>query len=159
VEPIGNWGKGSVRLAQLPTRDEYLDNIVAFWTPAELPPPGEPIEFEYWLHWFLEPARRPAGSAVATHHHRAGETHRFLVDFAGEDLSKRGADAAPNPVVSAGAGAEVTHTSVQKNPYDGSWRVTFTVKSDGRGRAVELRCFLRAAPHVLTETWSYLWQP
>jgi glucan biosynthesis protein len=24
---------------------------------------------------------------------------------------------------------------------------------------VELRCFLRKGQHVLTETWSYLWNP
>ena len=42
---------------------------------------------------------------------------------------------------------------------DGVWRVAFAFKPDGSGRPVELRCFLRKTPHVLTETWSYLWQP
>lgn len=159
VEPIGEWGPGAVRLAELPTKDEYLDNIVAFWTPAKLPPPGEPIEFEYRLHWYLERAAGPAGTVTATHHHRSGEVERFLVDFSGAELARRGEDAAPEPVVSVGDGAKLEHASVQKNPYDGSWRVTFTVKPDGSGRAMDLRCFLRAPPHVLTETWSYLWQP
>ena len=159
IEPVGKWGKGSVRLAQLPTRDEYLDNIVAFWTPDSLPAPGEPIEFEYRLHWMLEPERGPAGGAAASYHHRSGESERFLVDFTGDALRARGAERPPEVVLDAGAGAKIEHTSVQKNPYDGSWRVTFVVKPDGRRQAVELRCFLRAAPDVLTETWSYLWHP
>jgi glucans biosynthesis protein len=37
--------------------------------------------------------------------------------------------------------------------------VAFALKADGSNRPVELRCFLRKKPHVLTETWSYLWQP
>jgi glucans biosynthesis protein len=51
--------------------------------------------------------------------------------------------------------------TIQKNPNNGTWRVTFAVKPDGTGQAVELRCFLRKTPHVgsLTETWSYLWNP
>lgn len=159
VEPVGAWGRGTVRLAELSTRDEYLDNIVAFWTPEKLPSPGEPIEFEYRLHWLLESRRGPAGMARATYHHRTGEDERFLVEFAGATLNERGADAPPEAVVTAREGAKITHTSVQKNPYDGSWRVAFVVRAVPPGRPIELRCFLRAAPHVLTETWSYLWQP
>ena len=49
--------------------------------------------------------------------------------------------------------------TIQKNPNNGTWRVTFALRPDGSGRAVELRCFLRKTPHVLTETWSYLWNP
>ena len=32
VEPKGDWGKGAVMLVELPTADETVDNIVAFWT-------------------------------------------------------------------------------------------------------------------------------
>jgi periplasmic glucans biosynthesis protein len=62
-------------------------------------------------------------------------------------------------VLTVGEGAKLTHVGVQKNTYNGSWRVSFSLKPDGSGRSVELRCFLRKQPHVLTETWSYLWQP
>lgn len=158
VEPVAGWGKGSVRLAELPTRDEYLDNIVAFWTPEKVPPPGEPLELEYRLHWLLEMARGPGGAAVATYHHRTGEVERFLVEFAGPALPGTAAEA-PEAVVTAGGRAEIEHVSVQRNSYERSWRVTFTVKPDAGGRTVELRCFLRRDAHALTETWSYLWQP
>jgi glucans biosynthesis protein len=37
--------------------------------------------------------------------------------------------------------------------------VAFAIRPDGSKRTVEMRCFLRKPPHVLTETWSYQWQP
>ena len=63
------------------------------------------------------------------------------------------------PVVSVGDGASLANATLQKNPFNGTWKVAFAIKPDGSGRPVELRCFLRKTPHVLTETWSYLWQP
>ena len=163
VEPMGGWGAGSVRLVELPTPDESNDNIVAFWTPDRLPPPGTPLELEYRLHWFTNQIRPPAGYAIATRHGRT-KTHetdleRFVVDFTGPYLSKEGPDPAIEPVVTVGQGAKLAGATLQKNPYNGSWRVAFAIKPDGSGHPVELRCFLRKPPHVLTETWTYLWQP
>ncbi len=62
-------------------------------------------------------------------------------------------------MLSVGDGATLVHSSLQKNPYNRTWRVSFALKPDGSGKPIELRCFLRKQPHVLTETWSYLWQP
>ena len=41
VEPKGDWGEGAVSLVQTPTVDETLDNIVAFWSPAQKLEPGK----------------------------------------------------------------------------------------------------------------------
>ena len=163
VEPLGSWGSGSVRLVELHTPDETNDNIVAFWVPSALPPPGEPIEYSYRLHWFLDQFHPPAGYAVSTRHGRS-KTHEpdiehFIVDFDGPYLHKQGPDPAIEPVVTVGSGAALANANVQKNPFNGTWRVAIALRPDGSGHPVELRCFLRKAPHVLTETWSYLWQP
>ena len=37
----GSGGKGSVELVEIPTNDETNDNIVAYWTPDQLPEPGK----------------------------------------------------------------------------------------------------------------------
>ena len=163
VEFVGAMGNGSVRLVELPTPDETNDNIVAFWAPDTLPAVGEPIEFEYRLHWFIDQIRPPSGYVVATRHGHS-KTHepdleRFVVDFDGPYLNKQGADPLIEQVVSAGDGARLVYSTVQKNPYNGTWRVAVGLRADGSRRPVELRCFLRKSPHVLTETWSYLWQP
>ena len=163
VEPVGLWGEGSIRLVELHTPDEAFDNIIAFWVPAALPQPGEPIELSYKLHWYIDQIHPPAGYAVATRHGRSAthekDLERFVVDFGGAYLEKQGSDPLIEPVVSVGAGASLVNSTVQKNPFDGTWKVAFALKPDGSGRPVELRCFLRKPPHVLTETWSYLWQP
>jgi glucans biosynthesis protein len=163
VEPVGSWGKGSVRLVELHAPDETYDNITAFWVPEALPAPGEPIEFTYKLHWFMDQIHPPGGYTVAT---RLGRTatqetdlERFVVDFDGAYLSKQGPDPQIEPVVTVGQGAALAGATAEKNPFTGTWRVAFALKPDGTGHPVELRCFLRKQPHVLTETWSYLWQP
>lgn len=163
VEPVGDWHAGSVRLVEIPTPDETNDNVVAFWVPRDLPPTGEPLVYEYRLHWFMDQIHPPAGYAVSTRHGRT-KTHepdleRFHVDFTGPYLGKHGPDPKIESVVTVGEGAELVHSTVQKNPYNGTWRAAFAVRPNGSGRPVELRCFLRKKPHVLTETWSYLWQP
>jgi glucans biosynthesis protein len=156
---------GAVRLVELSTPDETSDNIVACWVPDRLPPPDEPLEFEYKLHWYLDGAKRPpAGYVAATrlsNVQKHPELTRFLVDFDGPYLNAQPADPAIEPVITVGAGAALVPDTVtiQKNPHNGTWRVTFALQPDGSGRTIELRCFLRKTPHVLTETWSYLWSP
>ena len=164
VEPVGEWGKGAVRLVELPSPDETNDNIVACWVPAKLPPEGEPISFEYRLHWVMNPGERPpAGYVDST---RQGSVlsqplqRRFVIEFAGDQLAKMGDDGKPEGMVTIGEGAKlVTEAVTQKNNFTGTWRVAFVVQPDGTGRPVEMRCFLRRKQHVLTETWSYLWNP
>ncbi len=161
VEPVGNWGRGSVVLVELPTPDETQDNIVAFWTPEKCPAVGEPYTFEYDLHWMTDAGRRPpAGQVVATRPTTVmnrPDLKRFVVDFAGSVLSRltEGIEG----VVTVGEGATLEGVNVQRNPYDGSWRLAFEVKPDGGGKPVELRAFLRRGDDILTETWSYRWEP
>jgi periplasmic glucans biosynthesis protein len=163
VEPVGLWGRGSVRLVELHAPDESYDNITAFWVPESLPAPGEPIELTYRLHWFLDQIHPPAGFVVATRHGRTAtqesDLERFFIDFDGSYLGKQGTDPQIEPVVTVGTGATLANSTIQKNPFNGTWRVAFAIKPDGTGKPVELRCYLKKQPHALTETWSYLWQP
>jgi glucans biosynthesis protein len=151
---------------ELPTPDETQDNIVAFWVPKKLPGIGEPLELDYKLHWFIEGKggrTPPAGYATATRIGRSAthepELVRFWVDFTGNYLANQKMLLGITADVSVGEGATLVHQSLEKNPFNGSWRVAFALKPDGSGRPVELRCFLKKPPHILTETWSYLWTP
>jgi len=164
VEPVGQWGRGVVRLVEIPTPDETNDNIVACWVPSQLPPEGEPINFEYRLHWMMEPGERPPAGYV--HSTRQGavlshpEQRRFVIEFTGPKLEKLPENSQCAGVVTIGEGAKLVSESVtQKNSYTGTWRVAFVVQPDGTNRPVEMRCFLRTKQNVLTETWSYLWNP
>ena len=164
VEPIGNWGAGSVRLVELPTADETNDNVVAFWVPDQLPPAGEPIVFDYNLHWLTDPGRRPPGGFVSSTRFASvmgrPELKRLVVEFEGAYLSAEPNDPEIEAVVSVSGGArQEGRAVVLKNHFTGAWRVVFEVRPAPAGPPVELRCFLRKGQHVLTETWSYLWNP
>jgi glucans biosynthesis protein len=149
---------------ELPTGDEFSDNIVAFWVPEQLPPAGEPIVFEYDLHWFTDPGHRPPAGYVSSTR-LAGvpgraDLRRFVLEFEGPYLNGQPDDPEIEAVISVGPGAlQQGSTVVQKNHFTGAWRVVFEVKPGPAGLPVELRCFLRKGQHVLTETWSYLWNP
>jgi glucans biosynthesis protein len=163
IEPIGKWGRGSVRLLEIPTGRETDDNVVSFWVPETLPPPGQAIELEYRLHWFMDQIGPPAGFVRSTRHGKSAHYEpgfeRFVIDFDGAKLKAMAADAKIEHVVTVTGGGKLNHSSLQKNSINGTWRVAFTVKPDGSGKPVELRCFLRKTPDALTETWTYLWQP
>jgi glucans biosynthesis protein len=166
VEPVGAWGKGAIRLVEIPTPDETNDNMVAFWVPEKLPEPGTVIEFQYNLYWFSDAPggkRPPAGYVVATRLGRS-KTHetdlqRFWVDFDGPYLHSCSPTSKIEAVITVGEGAKLVNQSVQKNPFNNTWRVAFALKPDSSGKPVELRCFLKREPHILSETWSYLWTP
>jgi glucans biosynthesis protein len=163
VEPVGRWGKGAVRLVEIPTRDEFNDNVVAFWMPEKRPQAGEAVELEYRLHWFRDQIGPPGGFVRATRHGKSAYyepgLERFVVDFEGGELRELGADAKVEPEITVGEGARLHHATVQRNPINGTWRVAFTLRPDTPARPVELRCFLRRGAASLTETWSFLWQP
>jgi len=132
--------------------------------PTHLPPEGEPIAFEYKLHWMLDPAGRPPAGYVSSTRQGSVLMHpgqrRFVVEFTGAQLNKMTDSPDMEAVISIGEGAKMAGRPViQKNRFTGVWRANFEVEPDGSGRAVEMRCFLRKQQHVLTETWSYLWIP
>lgn len=51
VEPLGDWGAGSVGLVEISTDDEIHDNIVAFWTPEAPAKAGSEYNLAYRLSW------------------------------------------------------------------------------------------------------------
>jgi periplasmic glucans biosynthesis protein len=164
VEPRGDWGKGSVRLVELFAPDETNDNIVAFWVPDRLPQPGQPVTFDYRLHWHRDQIEPPNGYTVATRHGRSrtqepGLEH-FVIDFDGPAIQRQPDNGFAQAVVTVGAGAALAHPpNLDRNPFDRTWKVDFAVKPDGSRHPVELKCYLRNSGGTLTETWTYLWQP
>jgi glucans biosynthesis protein len=136
---------------------------VAFWVPEQVPSPGEPLEFDYKLHWYLDQVHPPGGWAVATHieSSKPQPSNRigFTIDFDGPELQGEKTDAGLEPVVSVGSGATLESATAQRDSVSHHWRAIFAIKPDGSGHPVELRCFLKKPPHVLTETWTYLWNP
>jgi glucans biosynthesis protein len=164
VAPRGDWGAGRVELVGIPSSNELVDNVVAYWVPDAPPGPGESLTLAYDLTFYSDdPARPPGGRAVATRRDRGSvetprDGYRYVVDFEGAALAALGADTPPDAEVTAGNGARLYDQHVTKNPVTGGWRVAFQVKPRDES-PVELRAYLKHGGDVLTETWSAAWLP
>jgi periplasmic glucans biosynthesis protein len=157
ISPMGNWGKGFVKLVEIPSRKETNDNIVAYWMPRVLPAVGQPFEIAYRMT-FQNPDPLPAyaGRAAAT---RMGlgdkeELTRIVVDFEGPKIKALPESAPIKAVIALGAEGQLVQQAVFRNAVTGGWRLSFQVKRP-KGKPLELRAFLQNGKDILTETWSY----
>ncbi|MEO7933577.1 MAG: glucan biosynthesis protein [Chthoniobacterales bacterium] len=162
IEPRGDWGAGSVKLIQFPTKDEYWDNVVAFWQPAKSPQRGDRMDLSYTLWWQSgDPRSEPLARNVATRidYQDAPYFRIFVVDFAGEELAKLPPETPLQADISASNGGVLDKVQVQKNTNDNTWRATFTASTQTLQKPIELRCVLRQDGRPLTETWTSTWIP
>jgi glucans biosynthesis protein len=168
VEPKSNWGKGAVTLVEIPTRDEVMDNIVAFWTPADKPQKGQEYLYGYRMYWCRE---NPLGPKLATvratrtgvggivGQKRSHFSWRFVVDFKGGDLELLGDGSRVVPMISASRG-HIEIPSVRPLVPLQAWRAIFDLAlTDDNVEPVNLRLFLTVDGQPLSETWLYQYVP
>lgn len=156
VEPVKGFEKGSLRLLEIATQLETDDNIALAWVPDAQPQRGEPLDLSYRLHvGSADDVQGPAARVAATRLGRTEKGYRFLVDFVGPDLLRaEGVEA----IVSANGG-RIIEQHIEHNAFAEGIRASFEVAGEPKARDIELRAFLKNKTDVLTETWSYLWQP
>lgn len=167
IEPAGKgWGKGTIRLVELPSQQEYNDNIVALWRPDQPAKAGEAREFAYRLSWgnlMPNPDANLAYVAGMRMGHGGNATdkpdpnvQKFVVDFAGGELPGIGDDAKITAVADANGGT-ILQTAVFKVDANGHWRLAMDVKM-GSSKLVELNVHLAGYGQRLSETWLYQWR-
>jgi periplasmic glucans biosynthesis protein len=159
IEPQGDWGAGRVELVQIPTADEFNDNVVAYWVPDQPPVAGKPFDFSYRLSWQMDREAAPPSSRVTQTRRGAvdKDSTRFIVDFQGPMLSALDAGATVDAVVWCDTHGEVLEHQVFRNEATGGWRMSLRVRRASADEPVELRAFLVTEDATLSETWSYLW--
>ncbi len=167
VEPKGTWGKGSVQLVEIPSADETSDNIVALWNPQSPPRPGDELLFGYRLYWGARmPFGSPLAQVVATRtgvggiigQKRQHFSWRFVVDFAGANLSMIGNGVKVQPIITVSRG---TVEIPAARPLDAirGYRVSFDLRPTDTNEPIDLRLYLSADGQPLSETWLYQWTP
>jgi glucans biosynthesis protein len=166
ITPKGKWGHGHIELIQIPTENEYHDNIVAYWVPAKLPKLGEAITLSYKVTW-LEPKdfSLPLGKVLSTYVQKGNESNmkKFLIDFVGDKINALPAETQIKAVIDVRHGAKLIEQQIYKNPHTGGWRLAFQILVENEGSVdwskkrdpIELRAFLRERDDVVTETWDY----
>lgn len=157
VAPKGQWGDGALTLIEIPTSNEYNDNIVAFWQPSTPLEKGKAARFGYRMYWGLEAPMHPSVPKISDT--RAGmvpdsKNRLFVIDFQSQDWPAPEAMAAE---VSASTG-EILNKQIVRNRETGGLRLTFQHKPEGV-QSAELRAQLTRAGQPASETWLYRWTP
>ena len=169
VEPVGQWGEGRVVLVELPTENEVHDNIVAYWQPRQPYEQGQEVTLSYRMRSIARTdAMHPGGKVVNTFQapprasgsSKPGDPtqRRFMIDFAGGDLSYFLKDPGQVQLVPSVSGGQITHTFLVPNEHTQGFRAAIDLKIEP-GRTADLRAFLRAGNRALTETWTLPWMP
>ncbi|HZY19806.1 MAG TPA: glucan biosynthesis protein G [Ramlibacter sp.] len=170
VRPVGDWGPGRVELVQLPTPDETHDNIVAYWVPAQLPMPGQPLDFVYELSWEGDTQQRPPNGWTVQSRRGFGFVRpdqiaalagqvQYVVDFTGPALEALPPDAPVQAVATSDANGRIEQTLAWFNPGTRTWRMALRVQRADPARPVELRAFLQHGTDIVSETWTNIVLP
>lgn len=154
IAPTQDWGAGAVMMVELPTSDEFMDNIVAFWRPQEPLQADEGYRFAYRLTWTR--SMPEIGGLAPYMQSRSGLEHdrpghrRFVVD-----VGTAVPDAVPQ--ISASDGAKVLGVSAFVLPGRDVTRVTFLL-APGDLPATELRLSLRTIDDTpVSPVWLHRW--
>jgi glucans biosynthesis protein len=168
IEPLGDWGEGSVQLIEIPTDDEIHDNVVAFWVPKADAKAGSSYSLQYRLHWSdQEPFPSPLARCVATRIGRGGQpgqprpqgVRKFMVEFIGQPLQNVPFGVKPEVVLTAARGKfSYIFAEAVPNGVPGHWRAQFDFTPEGN-EPIDMRLYLKNGDQTLTETWLYQYQP
>ena len=133
VEPLDQWGEGTVQLIEIPSLQETHDNVVAFWPyPNSLWRLERNIRFRYRLHWTGDvPIPRDLAKVTATYSGIGGvsgmletDKRKFVIDFSApknlsdiKELIENG-EIVPDVSISEGKllGVHLMYNPVTKGP-------------------------------------------
>jgi glucans biosynthesis protein len=159
VEPQKGWGTGTVELVEIPSPNEWNDNIVTYWVPEQGPVRGQELDFTYRLYACLRDPETCGVMRVEATRITPGRDNkppRFVIDFTGTNVPPLEADSPVEGVVRTSCG-NVRNLVTEKNAVSGGWRAFFDL-ADAEGKPADLRLFLRMGEKVLSETWVYHYQ-
>ncbi len=158
IEPLGEWGEGSVQLVEIPSESEINQNIIAYWRPKEALTAPKETSYAYRQFWCWEPPARPPLAYVTDA--RGGRAslpklRRFVVVFAGEVLGDPARTASLRPALSTSPGA-ASNIRIYPNQQAKTCRVVFDLDPGGESFC-ELRLVLQSGDDPISETWLYRW--
>lgn len=155
VTPGEGWREGRMVLVEIPTPNEYHDNIISYWQLAEPLKKGESLEFSYQLDWGMEtPVRAPLAEVHSTRTglSEANGKRLFIVDFDIDDVET--AENVEAEVTSSSGAVQVR--SLKFDLDHGRLRLTFELDQSGVSET-ELRAVLLRGEQPASETWLYRW--
>lgn len=146
---------GTVELVEIPTPNEYNDNIVAYWVPNPPLEAGKEARFQYRISALSVEPESGLLRVAATRLNPAQEKRppRFIIDFSGATLATTGADGTVSGRATATSG-QIKNLVTQPNEVAGGWRVFFDLENP-ETEPSEIRLFLEVGGKRVSETWVY----
>jgi glucans biosynthesis protein len=157
IEPLSDWGEGSVVLVEIPSDAEVNDNIVCFWRPKAPLAAGIETAFSYRQSWCWTPLERPNLAVVTDSRVGRGTTpkrRRFIVEFSGDAFADPARTGDLKPAVSTSAGT-ISNVRTFVSALDKTFRVHFELEPNSD--MAELRLVLEQGGKAASETWLYRW--
>lgn len=165
----GPFTDGAVQLFEIPSREEYMDNVVAAFVPAAPVQAGRPLKLAYRLTTVgAEPDAVLPGDLARVTHTRVGSAERlrpteppdprrrlYSIDFEGPELPKA-SDESVTAHVTASAGEIAGDIVAAPVPQTGGWRIYFEWRPPAEMPPgdVVLRAHLAKGGAVISETWD-----
>ena len=157
VEPIGEWGSGSVQLYRFPTKQETEDNVTAFWVPDSVPEIKKPFSFSYKL--FFPSEKYISDSLIPVISSRIGDpdeenTMQVILDFKDQQEvfnsekwkliieTDESTEVIDNPELSV-----VNEASKVKGNFKIQWKKNM--------KSSNIRAYLVEEDKVISEIWDY----
>lgn len=157
IEPIGDWGQGTVQLVEIPSDSEMNDNIIGYWRPRGTVPAGREIEIAYRQFWCWSlPEKARLATVTSTRIGRASSrSRRILVAFEGDQFKTPLPKAQVKTELSAAPGT-LSNVRTYQDTDRKSFQVVFDFDPAGAG-ASEMRMQLQVDGKPISETWLYRW--
>lgn len=164
IEPLEDWGSGSVTLIELPTDDETFDNIVAFWTPSDPAVAGREYKLSYRLSWLEDSPVPPVnarfravrlGKGGIPGQPRPADTVKVVCDFetTGFDGIERGPQTRVVVSTSRGEiGGEAAYPVVGEDAWRAIFDIDFSALAPEDDEPIDLRVYLEHQGKAMTET-------
>ncbi len=158
IEPLEDWGEGSIDLIELPAPEEINENIVCFWRPKDGLGPGIPHRFHYRMHWCWSPPFENKKAVIVqtrVGESKAGEA-MFVIDFFNAEGCADCNGGALTVSATASAG-EVRNVRLAAAPAAGAvHRLRFEYAPSG-SEPVDLRAQLMSNGKPASDTWVFRW--
>ncbi len=156
VQPRQDWGTGTVELVEIPSANEWNDNVVSYWVPGQNPEPGQGLQLSYTLSAGLgAPERcemlRVEATRITPPHDK--NPPRFVIDFSGNPPQGAGGGAPIEAAVQTSSG-KIQNLVTQTNELTGGWRAFFDLVG-ASDKGSELNLFLHRHGQPVSETWLY----
>ena len=160
VEPLADWGAGRIELLEIPTSDEYQDNIAVYWQPEAALEAGRDYRFRYRMYWGNGTGFTPRQgwvSATSAGAATGSEERLFVIDYGGAaqipDIESRQEAIQIRATTSAGDITDISGALVRDT---GHYRA-FIKLDPGDADLAELRVLLEFDGQQWGETWLYRW--